>query len=351
MAFKLTPIPAFHNPQNAFDYNYDPQADQLLIEAGSYRKANSITRPADDIRLLIIDGQKDFCFPQGKLYVGGRSGKGAMEDNQRLSQFIYKNMANLSHVNVTLDTHGSHHVFFASFFVKADGTAPGPYQTVQNKGGVMMSERDGALEVNPAILHWLCQGNALWAKRQVLFYMDQLAKGGKYMLYLWPSHCVIGTSGHALAGVLSEAVLFHSFVHGVEYTYETKGQNPWTENYSVLAPESLLRWDGQGAIAEKNQSFIDQLISAKKLIIGGQAASHCVKSTIAHLLDEIVNIKKAPELAKKVYILRDCMSAVVVPGGPDYTPDAEAALAQFAAAGMNVVDSTTPMDQWPGINS
>lgn len=349
MSYKKTPIPAFYNPTNASDYAFDPQVDQLVVEADAYRTANAISRPAKDIRLLIIDAQKDFCFPPplGRLYVGGRSGKGAMEDNDRLAQFIYENTNNISGINVTLDTHGSHHIFFATFFVTTRGTAPGPYQIIENKNGVIMSERDGALELNPLLPKWLCGGNTLWAKRQILHYMDELAKVGKYKLYLWPSHCVIGTSGHALAGVISEAVLFHAFVHGNEYAYETKGQNPWTENYSVLSPEVLTRHDGKGTLAEKNDSFIDQLISADRLIISGQAASHCVKSTIDNLLDEIVTIKQAPELAKKVYIMEDTMSAVVVPGGPDYTDDAQAALQKFAAAGMHVVKSTTPMDQWP----
>jgi hypothetical protein len=40
------------------------------------------------------------------------------------------------------------------------------------------------------------------------------------------------------------------------------------------------------------------------------------------------------------------MSAVVVPGVVDYTDPAEEALRKFADAGMHVVDSTTPIDQW-----
>jgi hypothetical protein len=34
----------------------------------------------------------------------------------------------------------------------------------------------------------------------------------------------------------------------------------------------------------------------------------------------------------------------------DFTPEAEAALARFAAAGMHVVRSTDPVAQWPGVN-
>lgn len=350
----MSPIPGFFNPKSAYDYNYAPKLDVLLGQACDYRKANHIARATlqkKDIRLLIIDGQKDFCFSEGNLFVGGRTGTGANEDNIRLARFVYSNISNIKKIVCTLDTHESHQIFFPSFFIKADGSHPSPFQVLKNENGQIVSERDGILQVNPEIVDWLCAGNHVWAKRQILFYMDKLAQGGRYgtqyALYLWPNHCQIGMPGHALAGILAEAVFFHSYVRSTEYSYETKGQSPWTENYSVLSPEVLERWDGRGLVAEKNQSFIDQLISADYLIIAGQAMSHCVKSSIDDLLYEIVNLKKAPELAKKVYILRDCTSAVVAPGY-DFTPDAEAAFARFATAGMNLVDSTTPMDQWPG---
>jgi hypothetical protein len=46
--------------------------------------------------------------------------------------------------------------------------------------------------------------------------------------------------------------------------------------------------------------------------------------------------------------------AVPDPGKPgtylfDFTPQAEAALARFAAEGMNVVHSTDALASWPGI--
>jgi len=54
-------------------------------------------------------------------------------------------------------------------------------------------------------------------------------------------------------------------------------------------------------------------------------------------------------LAEKVYLLEDCSSPVVVPGVADYTDDADAAFARFAAAGMHVVRSTKPLETWPGL--
>ena len=52
-------------------------------------------------------------------------------------------------------------------------------------------------------------------------------------------------------------------------------------------------------------------------------------------------------LAERTYLLEDCTSPVVVPGVVDYTDEADAAFERYAAAGMHVVQSTTPIEQWP----
>jgi len=134
---------------------------------------------------------------------------------------------------------------------------------------------------------------------------------------------------------------------------EVKGGNALTENYSVLSPEVLTRHDGR-PLAQRNTQFIKTLLEADAVVIAGQASSHCVKSSIEDLLGEIRAQDEA--LARKVYVLKDCMSSVAVPDPTakgkllfDFTPQADDALARFAQAGMNVVESTTPIASWPGI--
>ena len=39
----------------------------------------------------------------------------------------------------------------------------------------------------------------------------------------------------------------------------------------------------------------------------------------------------------------------MVPGAVDYTEEADAAFERFAAAGMHVVRSTDPIEDWPGL--
>ena len=70
--------------------------------------------------------------------------------------------------------------------------------------------------------------------------------------------------------------------------------------------------------------------------------------TIADLLNEINAAD--PTLAKKVYLLEDCTSPVVIPGVIDFTDQANEAFQRFADAGMNIVKSTDPIEDWPGLN-
>ncbi|HRJ76695.1 MAG TPA: hypothetical protein PLX90_11895, partial [Anaerolineales bacterium] len=84
--------------------------------------------------------------------------------------------------------------------------------------------------------------------------------------------------------------------------------------------------------------FIEHLLEIDRLYIAGQAKSHCVAWTISDLLDDIQAVDS--ELAKKVYLLEDCSSPVVVPEVVDHTDAANEAFHRFAKAGMKIVKST-----------
>jgi nicotinamidase-related amidase len=125
--------------------------------------------------------------------------------------------------------------------------------------------------------------------------------------------------------------------------YEIKGQNPLTENYSVLRPEVLNDAEGK-PIAEKNSAFLQMLLEYDRVIVAGQAKSHCVAWTVSDLLEEIQ--KTDTGLAQKIYLVDDLTSPVVVPGVVDYTELADAAFAKVADAGMHIVQSTEPIESW-----
>ncbi len=351
MRARELPLPPFYDPRNAERPEYAPDQLRLFGEASAWRRAHRIRPAASDRRrlhLLLVDEQKDFCFPNGALYVAGRSGRGALDDNRRVAEFVYRNLDVLTQVTATMDTHFAFQIFFPSFWVGRDGEPLAPHREVT----VEDIDR-GEASPSPAVASWLANGDHDWLVRQVRFYCAELEKAGKYRLYLWPPHCILGSEGHALAGVVHEARLFHAFARSAQSAVELKGGNPLTENYSVLRPEVLVRHDGR-PLAERNERFIDTLLAADAVIVAGQASSHCVKSSIEDLLAAIQ--ARDPGLARKLYVLGDCMSAVTVPDGKggflaDFTAQAEEALRRFAAAGVHLVRSTDPVEGWPGIRS
>lgn len=343
------PLPAFYDPRHAGDWSYRADHAALFDAALRYRKAHGIVPAARDsagLHLLLIDVQKDFCMPDGTLFVGGRSGHDAVDDSRRIAELIYRNLGRISQITTTLDTHFAFQIFFAPFWQDQDGGAVEAHRTITSE-----QIQRGEVRPRPELASWLCGGNYSWLLKQVQFYCSQLEKAGKYELYLWPPHAILGSAGHALVGIIEEARFFHSLVRGSQSWCEVKGGHPLTENYSVLRPEVLERHDGL-PLSQRNTGFLDTLLGSDAVVIGGQAASHCVKSTIDDLLEEILGAD--PALARKVYVLTDCMSSVAIPDGQggfvaDFTQQSLDAQQRFADAGMNLVKSTDPLESWPGL--
>jgi nicotinamidase-related amidase len=280
------------------------------------------------IRLLLIDVQNTFCLPEFELFVGGKSGRGAIEDNIRLCEFIYRNLGEIDQIIVTLDTHHLYQIFHPIFWIDEQGEHPTPAVTTISPADV----KSGKWRVNPEF----STESPDQLQAYALHYVQQLSDGGKYPLLIWPYHAMLGGIGHALVPAVEEAIFFHGIARSSQASFSIKGDRTLTENYSALAPEVFTNQFGD-RIASKNDSLIQYLLSSDKLIIAGQAQSHCVAWTVNDLLMEINEID--PALAKKVYLLADCTSPVVMPEIVDYTAQANAAYQRFAAAGMNIVRS------------
>jgi nicotinamidase-related amidase len=281
--------------------------------------------------LMLIDVQNTFCIPDFELYVGGRSGRGAVDDNVRLCEFIYHNLGNITHITATMDTHKTMQVFHALFFVDQDGNHPAPYTDIH-----AAELRDGKWTFNPALANQFGIAPE-YGQQMMVHYAEELEKKSKYALTIWPYHAMLGGIGHALVSSVEEAIFFHSVARVSQPEMEIKGDKPFTENYSVIGTEVLNGPMGE-TLGVRNQKFIEQLQTVDCMIIAGQAKSHCVAWTVSDLLEDIAQVDL--ELAKKVYLLEDCTSPVVVPGVVDHTDAADAAYERFAKAGMNVVKST-----------
>lgn len=342
-AIQKLPIPPFFDPAKAEEVwrvDYTSRFDEALLWA----KDHDIKPAASDrfrICLMPIDVQNTFCLPEFELFVGGASGRGAIDDNVRLTQFIFQYLGVITEIDPTMDTHTAWQIFHRTFWINDQGEHPIGNQTIISLEDV----EKGVWKVNPAAAS-IASGNYTGLQRHALHYVRRLTEGGKYPLMIWTFHAMLGGIGHALVSTVEEALFFHNIARASQTGFEIKGSNPLTENYSVLRPEVLDGSDGT-PIAQKNARFIKKLLSYDAVVIAGQAKSHCVAWTIDDLLTEITAVD--PGLAKKVYLMEDCTSPVVIPGIIDFTQPANEAFDRFRDAGMNVVKSTDPIESWPGV--
>jgi nicotinamidase-related amidase len=310
-------------------------------EASAFAAAEGLRPAAEDrvrVGLLAIDVQNTFCLPEFELFVGGASGRGAIDDSARLCGFVYRNLGRVSEIVATLDTHGPFQIFHPVFWVDGEGGHPPPHTVVSAED----VER-GRWRVNPRLARFVAPpGFDLDAYAR--HYARTLAAGGKYPLLVWPYHAMLGGIGHALVSAVEEAFFFHAIARQSPTRFEIKGRHPLTENYSALRPEVVADHAGR-PIGEENRALVEGLLGFDALVVAGQAQSHCVAWTVADLLEAI--LVRDPALARRVYLLEDCTSPVVVPGLVDFTEQAQSAFRRFEAAGMHRVRSTDPMASWP----
>jgi nicotinamidase-related amidase len=204
---------------------------------------------------------------------------------------------------------------------------------------------EGRWRFNPALSQTL-NISYEYGQEYLKHYARKLKESGKYNLTVWPYHAILGGIGHALVPAVEEAVFFHSLARATQASFQVKGDNPFTEHYSVLGPE-VTKGPQKEPIGRKDQTIFQTLVDYDAVIIAGQAKSHCVAWTIADLLKDVLNTDKS--LVEKVYLLEDCTSPVVIPGVIDYTEVADATFQRFARAGMHIVHSQEPLQNWPGI--
>jgi nicotinamidase-related amidase len=335
------PIPPHFDPNRVGEVWRVPYEDRAR-EAPAWAEEHGL-RPAaeDDFRLclLAVDVQNTFCIPDFELFVAGRSGRGAVDDNRRLCEFVYRNLGEITQILPSLDTHHAMQVFHAVWLVDEEGNHPAPYTLVSAE-----DVATGRWRASRAVAEALGI-DACYAERHLADYTRRLGEGGKYDLTIWPYHAMLGGIGHALVSAVEEAIFFHGVARYSNAEFQVKGDNPLTEHYSMLGPEVTEGPDGD-RLGRKNTELIEKLLTFDAVVVAGQAKSHCLAWTIDDLLaDE----RAGDRLAERTYLLEDCTSPVVVPGVVDYTDEADAAFERYAAAGMHVVRSTEPVAGWPGL--
>jgi len=213
--------------------------------------------------VLLIDVQNDF-HSGGSLAVPG-----AEADAVRLAAMIEENLDKIGAIFVTLDSHNVEHIAHTNRWnTKPDGTGeqPGLFTLISHDD--VVNKR--WCPTDPSVQKY-CED-----------YTRALEEKGRFKLTIWPNHCIMGTPGHDVVPCLQKAIniwLEKNPTQTVQYV--RKGQNNMTEMYSAIEAEVPVASD---PLTQTNFGFIGELKNASKVIIGGQALSHCVNYTTRDLL-------------------------------------------------------------------
>jgi len=265
------------------------------------------------VRLLVVDPQLDFCDGPAN---GALPVPGAWDDLVRLAVLVDRLGGRLDAIDVTLDSHHTMDIAHPGWWVDRQGGNPPPYTLIT------------LAQVEAGI--WTPR-NPNWRARS-LDYVRALEAAGKYNLFIWPEHCLIGSPGHAVHPLLFKALQHWEKTRLATVNHVTKGSNPFTEHYSAMAAEVPDPHDPDTML---NLRLLDALRDSDVILIAGQALSHCVRATVADIADNI-----GAEHVRKLVLLEDATSPVAaVPGGPDFPAIGRAFVEDMKRRGMKV--STT----------
>lgn len=252
------------------------------------------------VHLLTIDGQNDFCIAKEGVRAGTLVVPGADEDTQRLAKFVEKVGDRLASIHATLDSHLPLHIAHGVMWVDSKGNHPNPFTVITKNDVEKGLWRSYAPQLQGKFLH----------------YVTELEKNARYVLCIWPQHCIIGTWGHSLVPELAQAFVDWQNKYFKRIDYVAKGSNMLTEHYSAVQADVP---DDGDPTTKLNTQLIDVLAQkADEILITGQALSHCVASTIKDIAANF-----GADQVKKFTLLEDTCSNV--PGfeklGEDFVKD------------------------------
>jgi nicotinamidase/pyrazinamidase len=269
------------------------------------------------VDLLLIDLQNDFVDAPGKpgsLPVGG-----AYQDCKRVAGFINRVGVKLHDIHATMDTHRT-----------MDVAHPGWWRNLSNG-----DHPTPGTEIKPSDIGTLWTTSVPQYLQRAKSYAEALYKNGRYPLLIWPEHCKIGTWGNNIQDDVAAELANWERRLCADVDYVMKGTNPFTEHYSAVQAEVP---EANDPTTQLNDRLIRILMGCDQIAIAGEASSHCVANTVRDIAREF-----GAANAKKLVLLRDCMSPVVIPNVIDFTPQADAFFKDMQALGVRVVNSADYM--------
>lgn len=212
--------------------------------------------------LFIIDPQNDFVLNNGMLPV-----QNAKQDMGRVISFLDLRGNEIEDILISLDAHRNIHVGHPSFWEMKDGSEVKPFTLVDDNMLKLIKPR-------------FCSA----------YVKSDIKKNGPVMI--WPEHCVKGDHGYCIYSPLMDALNNWQLKTGKPIDFVEKGQDIRFEMHSAFS-------------RGKNLDVLKNIAGYDRVVVCGEALSHCVKQTVEDMLNFFGVLDKT-----QIIVFNDCTSAI-----------------------------------------
>ena len=220
-------------------------------------------------------------FAGGALFVPG-----ADQDSALLANMITRLESKIHDISKTMDSHHEVDIAHPIMYIDSNGNHPAPFTIITEDD----FDNGTWTTTNPG------------CRKKVKAYLAALTANNRYPLCVWPPHCIIGTTGHAVVEPVRLALQSWCRNRFKKVDFVTKGSNIFTEHYSAVKADVP---DPSDPTTMLNTDLLDILSEADEVPISGQALSHCVANTVMDIADNF-----GEENIKKLVLLEDTCSNV-----------------------------------------
>jgi nicotinamidase-related amidase len=322
--------------------------------------------------LLIIDPQKDFTDDNRATlsakapYSGTLQVTGARADYVRIGRLIDEThgesndgtpFAHIDEIHVSLDTHTINHIGHYGYWQvdKADGNGfVDAVNIIDDWPLLIINDKGEITSEKPSQNKYTYRAKNPDLREYTMKYL-QKHNQVKGVSVIWAQHCIEKSSGHQVADILKKSLDDFSKLTGKPVKYHIKGQNELSEMYSIFGAVvpveevdveiskniDLCYSDGKNMSWLKNNfdtsydrakgcntyedvitkinldtSINDGLMETllnggkNKVLVCGEARTHCVKSSMEHLVQYAKN-KQYP--ISNIMLLVDGSSPILPP--------------------------------------
>lgn len=305
----------------------------LLARKQGVRPAQKLIAAGKSRLAIVIDGETDFA-DDGRLPV-----KGTYADTWRMCQRIYKGTmeGHYTGILLTIDQHPAITVHSEVYWEDEQGNPPDvtlPVMMFLDDAKARFPFLATFIDGSPK-RRYRPRYNPKFTVEQ---YAPHLLNTGQGPIWVFKSHCRMGTDGIQLIAPLAELVEFMAVALEIEPVFMAKGHIAQVDWFGPFRPCMDVPTHPQGGLQTQ---YLDLIRAANNTDIFGEAEDFCVRNGMKQVLEYYGNDRPVLE---RIAFVGDCTSPIIADdpkAGPGKMPNADFRR-EMASKGVKIITHDTP---------